>query len=72
MQYRRLGDSGLIVSRMAFGVMTFGHSEGRFASVAKVGQQLGKILALALELPQLAVVFPQELADGQTAADRVG
>ena len=39
MQYARLGDTGLVVSRMAFGAMTFGTSEGIFASVAKVAGQ---------------------------------
>lgn len=39
MQYSRLGDSGLIVSRLAFGSMTFGTgAEGPFASVVKVDQ----------------------------------
>ena len=38
MQYARLGDSGLIVSRLAFGSMTFGSAEGPFASVVKVDQ----------------------------------
>ena len=37
MQYTRMGDTGLIVSRLAFGAMTFGSSSGIFASVAKVG-----------------------------------
>jgi aryl-alcohol dehydrogenase-like predicted oxidoreductase len=39
MQYARLGDTGLVVSRMAFGAMTFGSGEGSaFASVIKVDQ----------------------------------
>lgn len=51
MQYARLGDTGLIVSRMAFGAMTFGTSEGIFASVAKVdGQPLAnELIAKALD-----------------------
>src|SRR5580704_12668131 len=40
MQYTRMGDTGLIVSRLAFGAMTFGSSEGIFAAVAKVGHAL--------------------------------
>ncbi len=36
MQYARLGDTGLVVSRMAFGAMTFGSGEGAFGSVYKV------------------------------------
>jgi aryl-alcohol dehydrogenase-like predicted oxidoreductase len=38
MQYIRLGDTGLVVSRFAFGSMTFGSSAGPFASVYKVDQ----------------------------------
>src|SRR5580698_4709791 len=38
MQYTRMGDTGLIVSRLAFGAMTFGTSAGVFASVAKVSE----------------------------------
>jgi aryl-alcohol dehydrogenase-like predicted oxidoreductase len=37
-QYSRLGSSGLVVSRLAFGTMTFGRAGGIFASVAKVDQ----------------------------------
>ena len=44
MQFNRLGDSGLIVSRLAFGAMTFGHTEGRFKAVSKVGQALANEL----------------------------
>jgi aryl-alcohol dehydrogenase-like predicted oxidoreductase len=40
MQYTRMGDTGLIVSRLAFGAMTFGSSPGIFASVSKVGPAL--------------------------------
>src|SRR3984885_14146560 len=40
MQYTRMGDTGLIVSRLAFGAMTFGSSDGIFATVAKVGDGL--------------------------------
>ena len=39
MQYARLGNSGLVVSRLAFGVMTFGHDEGPMGSVWKTGQE---------------------------------
>jgi aryl-alcohol dehydrogenase-like predicted oxidoreductase len=38
MQYARLGDTGLIVSRLSFGSMTFGTGGGPFASVCKVDQ----------------------------------
>ena len=51
MQYARLGDTGLVVSRLAFGAMTFGTSQGIFASVAKVsGQDLAnELIAKALD-----------------------
>ncbi len=39
MQYTRLGNTGLIVSRLAFGVMTFGHDEGQMGAVWKTGQE---------------------------------
>jgi aryl-alcohol dehydrogenase-like predicted oxidoreductase len=39
MQYARLGETGLIVSRLALGSMTFGAGSGIFASVAKVDQK---------------------------------
>ncbi len=40
MQYTRLGNTGLVVSRLAFGAMTFGSWKGPFAAVAKVGPEL--------------------------------
>jgi aryl-alcohol dehydrogenase-like predicted oxidoreductase len=40
MQYARLGDSGLIVSRLAFGTMTFTEGNQRLASVYKVRAEL--------------------------------
>jgi aryl-alcohol dehydrogenase-like predicted oxidoreductase len=43
MQYTRLGNTGLIVSRFAFGTMTFG-SDPRFPSVAKVDLDLAKAM----------------------------
>ena len=39
MTYTRLGNSGLIVSRMCFGTMTFNHGSEWIPGVAKVGQQ---------------------------------
>lgn len=49
MQYSRLGNSGLVVSRLAFGAMTFGTGQGPFASVSKVDaaladQMIGKTI----------------------------
>jgi aryl-alcohol dehydrogenase-like predicted oxidoreductase len=42
MQYARLGNSGLVVSRLAFGAMTFG--TGNIPSVYKVGEAEAKAL----------------------------
>jgi aryl-alcohol dehydrogenase-like predicted oxidoreductase len=44
MLYNRLGDTGLVVSRLAFGAMTFGKAEGAYASIFKVGQELANEL----------------------------
>ncbi len=49
MQYARLGNTGLIVSKLAFGAMTFGTGQGPFAAVSKVqgelaDQMIGKTL----------------------------
>ncbi len=50
MQYTRLGNTGLIVSRMAFGSMTFGSGEGAFGSVYKVNQAVANnLVARALD-----------------------
>src|SRR5437773_10269544 len=51
MRYTRLGDTGLIVSRMAFGAMTFGSGEGTtFAAISKVDQKLANdLVAKALD-----------------------
>jgi aryl-alcohol dehydrogenase-like predicted oxidoreductase len=38
MRYRKLGNTGLIVSEMCLGAMTFGHGEGMWATVAGVPQ----------------------------------
>src|SRR5262249_19208606 len=40
MQYSRLGDTGLIVSRLAFGAMTFGRWKGPFEAISKVDSAL--------------------------------
>ena len=36
MRYRRLGGTGLVVSELCLGTMTFGNGEGRFKPVAGV------------------------------------
>src|ERR1700689_2797735 len=62
MQYSRLGDTGLIVSRLAFGAMTFGTSKGPFAAVSKVGAELadqiiGKTLDAGINFFNTADVY---------------
>jgi aryl-alcohol dehydrogenase-like predicted oxidoreductase len=62
MQYARLGDTGLVVSRMAFGAMTFGTSTGPFAAVAKVSpdladQIIGKTLDAGINFFNSADVY---------------
>src|SRR5215813_6232796 len=51
MQYNRLGDTGLIVSRLAFGAMTFGSAQGTvFEAISKVDQKLAnELVAKALD-----------------------
>ena len=51
MQYNRLGDSGLIVSRLAFGAMTFGSAKGTiFESISRVDEKLAnELVAKALD-----------------------
>jgi len=40
MQYQRLGDTGLVVSRLSLGAMTFGSGTGAMGSIWKVDQAL--------------------------------
>lgn len=50
MLYSRLGDSGLVVSKLAFGAMTFGTGQGPFAVVSKVDATLAdQLVGRALE-----------------------
>ena len=50
MPYTRLGNSGLVVSRMCFGTMTFTHGSDWIPGVAKVGQaDADKMVAHALD-----------------------
>jgi aryl-alcohol dehydrogenase-like predicted oxidoreductase len=44
MKYARLGNTGLIVSRLAFGAMTFTAGNRSMPSVCKVGAQLANEL----------------------------
>jgi aryl-alcohol dehydrogenase-like predicted oxidoreductase len=45
MQYNTLGKTGLLVSRMALGAMTFGSGEGALGSIFKVDQNLADRMA---------------------------
>jgi aryl-alcohol dehydrogenase-like predicted oxidoreductase len=47
MRTNRLGNTGLIVSELALGTMTFGQTEGRFAAVAGLGQSEADALVRA-------------------------
>src|SRR5262245_35004036 len=51
MQFNRLGETGLVVSRMAFGAMTFGWAKGTiFESISRVDQKLAnELVAKALD-----------------------
>jgi Predicted oxidoreductases (related to aryl-alcohol dehydrogenases) len=49
-QYTRLGNTGLVVSKFAFGSMTFGEGSGAFGSVYKVDQTgANELVARALD-----------------------
>ena len=50
MQYSRLGNTGLIVSRLSFGAMTFGTGAGPFATVSKVSE-LNDLTAPPVQYP---------------------
>src|SRR6202048_3841073 len=38
MEYATLGNTGLLVSKLCFGTMTFGDGRGRFRAISAVGQ----------------------------------
>jgi len=44
MQYSKLGNTGLIVSRLSFGAMTFGKGMGPFATVSKVEEEAARTM----------------------------
>ena len=78
MQYSRLGNTGLVVSRLAFGAMTFGSSPGLFAAISKVGQSLanqivGKTLDAGVNLFNTADVYTEGQSEemlGRALGDR--
>jgi aryl-alcohol dehydrogenase-like predicted oxidoreductase len=50
MQYSKLGNTGLIVSRLSFGAMTFGKGTGPFAAVSKVEEEAAQsMIGMALD-----------------------
>src|SRR5262245_56526246 len=50
MQYSKLGNTGLIVSRLSFGAMTFGKGMGPFATVSKVEEDGARaMMSMALD-----------------------
>jgi aryl-alcohol dehydrogenase-like predicted oxidoreductase len=65
MQYARLGNTGLVVSRLAFGAMTFGTGQGPLAIVSKVSafeladQMIGKTLDAGVNHFNTADVYTQ-------------
>ncbi len=72
MQYAKLGNSGLIVSRLAFGAMTFTAGNKDMASIYKVGAQLadelvGRALNVATPPPVYPNWFIERMMDQPTA-----
>jgi aryl-alcohol dehydrogenase-like predicted oxidoreductase len=64
MQYSKLGNTGLVVSKLGFGAMTFGSSAGLFAAISKVDEQLadqiiGKTLDAGVNLFNTADVYTE-------------
>ena len=51
MQYARLGNSGLIVSRLGFGVMTFGHDQGAMGAAGTADRLLRIMTELRARRP---------------------
>jgi aryl-alcohol dehydrogenase-like predicted oxidoreductase len=69
MQYTRLGNTGLIVSKFAFGCMTFGSGEGAFSSVYKVDQTVAnELVARALDAGVNFFNTADAYANGQSEA----
>jgi len=50
MRYKQLGDTGLLVSEVCLGAMTFGGSDGMWSAIGKVDQAAAdRIVARALD-----------------------
>jgi aryl-alcohol dehydrogenase-like predicted oxidoreductase len=46
MEYATLGNTGLLVSKLCFGTMTFGDGRGLFKAISTVGQSAADELVL--------------------------
>src|SRR5229473_1453893 len=69
MQYTRLGNTGLVVSKCAFGCMTFGSGEGAFSSIYKVDQKAANdLVSRALDAGVNFFNTADAYADGQSEA----
>ena len=67
MQYARLGNTGLVVSRLAFGAMTFGLGEGTFGKISNVRQpEASDLVSRALEAGVNHFNTADAYADGQS------
>jgi aryl-alcohol dehydrogenase-like predicted oxidoreductase len=67
MQYSRLGNTGLIVSRLAFGAMTFGNAAGPFAAISKVDEEAARtMIAMSLDAGINFFDTANMYADGQS------
>ena len=51
MKYKTLGTTGLVVSRMAFGAMTFTQGNQNIAAIYKVGEKLAAGSSAARSMP---------------------
>ena len=67
MQYRRFGETGLVVSRLGFGAMTFGKAESAIKGVWKTDQRAANALvSRALEAGITFFDTADAYADGQS------
>lgn len=67
MRYNRLGRTGLFVSELCLGTMTFGQSKGRYAAASGVGQEaVDAILRRAVECGVNFIDTADVYAEGQS------
>lgn len=66
MRYNRLGRTGLFVSELCLGTMTFGQASGRYAAASGVGQDaVDAILRIAIDAGINFIDTANVYADGQ-------